>query len=134
MAIKTWTPPEKIVVGAALLTMSAFALTYFADREVGTFFTYLLFMLFFSGFALLLVWVYRSVGQHSPPEPGIRRLTRAQTAMLAGIAACAIYAAVQAALANGGHAVGFIVVFVISVIELSVVVLAVMVTRRLITR
>lgn len=134
MAMKTWTPLEKTLVGGALLTTWAIALTYLQDGKMSTFLTYLVSMLLFSGFALLLVGAYRHFGRNSTPERGDGRFTRAQAAMLAAIVACAVYAAIQASLSNGGYAVAFIVVFVMCLLALSAVVLAVTVTRRLVTR
>ncbi len=125
MTIKTWPPPERILVVVAFIVIYASVMTYADNGGTGTFLTYLLVMLLFSGLAVLAVSIYRSLGQDTHAEPVARRWSRAQMATLAGVAACAVYAAAQAASADGGQAAAFVVVFVLSLVQLGLLVLAV---------
>lgn len=91
----TWTLLEKILTGVAVLTIAAIALTYLGDGEVGTFVAYLLSLFLFFPVSPWNYSVHSGAVGHAGRGRGV----------------CGLF--------RGGHAVAFIVVFVLSLVALA---------------
>lgn len=123
-----WTTRDKWVAGPILVAAAAFAASQLSeDGTLADFAVYLAFMMGSVGLVVLIARLFRDSGRQST------RLTRTQIAMLAGVGLAAAWAAVSAALMDGGFVLAaFVAVFMLNLIALAVVFgIVLLLSRRL---
>ena len=117
-----------MVVGTVVLVLFALVASQInGDGSPSTFLVFLAFTLGMSGVAVLITRLFQARGD----LPGKRRLTKAQIAILAGIAFFAVFAAVDASRSDTFLAAAFVADFVIGLITIGVIVLATGLVKRL---
>ncbi len=132
--IENWTKREKVVVGVIVLGLFALMSSYVnEDGSLAAFLVFLAFTLVISGIAALTVRVFRARGDGPVAGANTRRLglTRAQLAILAGVALVAVYSAVDASRSGTFLTAAFVAEFVLGLVVINLVVLGAVALRRL---